>query len=116
MKAKISWPPVDSLTKGAYHGVEIYYNDNNEYNEKNLVACVVGFDWWHGESDFATVQILQTNSERYFKLGVDGKQVKQEVQRAVRKYVPERKPFPHFHMGPEDGRRISKRLTVWVNG
>jgi len=64
-------------------GVLIYYNPNpknldlngelgQSRRKQNLVAFVVGFQWWHGTSDDAEVRILRSNSKLFTKLGANG--------------------------------------------
>jgi hypothetical protein len=117
MRVHINWIKVEELKVPCNHGIEIYYGCNAMENrdERHLVAFVVDFAWWHNESDIAEVQILKSDSPKYAYLGVDGNKVINEVKRVVRKYIPERKPFPHMHMSQEN-KPISKNLTVWVNG
>jgi hypothetical protein len=122
MKVRINWIEVNEL-KHLGHGVEIYYNDKTSHDEKHLVAFVVDFQWLDNTCDAADVWLLRSESPKFTELGVDGDEVKAEVKRAVRKYVPERKPFPHRHMVPASEIRskkmsdpISRHLTVRVNG
>jgi len=123
IKVEIKWKDVAYFRKCG-HGVEIYYNANERTNRKNLVAFVVGFRWWHGDSNRAEVRLLRRDSSKFTDLNANGDEVRDEVKRVVEKYVPERKPFTHQDMIPFDKLEnkskicdpITKYLTMWING
>jgi len=100
MKVRIKWISTTELSRSHLgHGILIFFKDQDNYDESNLVAFIDGFAWWHGKSDVAEVRILSPDSPRYAGLGV---QATREIKQAIRNYVRDR-------IAPQT-------LSVWFNG